>query len=86
MNTTRSMYVDELKRIYLGIYWCFILKLDWEPSSSKVTKSYSCRLPALGRFYGETKYFDAKVDQLNLESQNQAKNISVGLPSSPIKI
>ena len=26
-----------------------------------------------------------KVDQLNLESQNQAKNISVGLPSSPSK-
>ena len=26
------------------------------------------------------------MDQLNLESQNQAKNISVGLPSSPIKI
>ena len=27
-----------------------------------------------------------KVDPLNLESQNQAKNIPVGLPSSPIKI
>ena len=26
------------------------------------------------------------VDPLNLESQNQAKNIPVGLPSSPIKI
>ena len=26
-----------------------------------------------------------KVDILNLEFQNQAKNISVGLPSSPIK-
>ena len=30
--------------------------------------------------------FVIKVDSLNLESQNQAKNISVDLPSSPIKI
>ena len=30
--------------------------------------------------------FVIKVDPLNLESQNQVKNISVGLPSSPIKI
>ena len=27
-----------------------------------------------------------KVDPLNLESQNQAKNIPVSLPRSPIKI
>ena len=29
--------------------------LAWEPSSAKVTKSYSRRLPALERFYRETK-------------------------------
>ena len=54
--------------------------LSWEPSAANVTKSYSRRLPALERFYWETKF------SLNLESQNQAKNIPVGLPSSPIKI
>ena len=37
-----------------------------------------------GRFYREI--FDIKVDPLNLKSQNQAKNIPVVLPSSPIKI
>ena len=30
--------------------------------------------------------FAIKFDSLNLESQNQAKNISIGLPSSPIQI
>ena len=30
--------------------------------------------------------FAIKIDPLNLESQNQAKNILVGLPSSLIKI
>ena len=30
--------------------------------------------------------FAIKVDPLNLESQNQTKNIPVGLSSSPIKI
>jgi len=39
-------------------------------------------LPALKRFYRET----IKVNLLNLESLNQAQNIPVGLPSSPIKI
>ena len=30
--------------------------LTWEPSAAKVTKSYSRRLPALERFYRETKF------------------------------
>ena len=30
--------------------------------------------------------FVVNYDQLKLESQNQAKNIPMGLPSSPIKI
>ena len=30
--------------------------------------------------------FAIEVDPLNLESQNQVMNISVGLPTSPIKI
>ena len=40
--------------------------LAWEPSAVQVTKSFSRHLPALEQFYRE--------------SQNQAKNISVGLP------
>ena len=28
--------------------------LAWEPSTAKVTKGYSCRLPAIERFYRET--------------------------------
>ena len=59
--------------------------LAWEPSAAKVTKSYSRRLPALNDFTGKLK-FVIKVDQLNVESQNQAKDLPVGLPSSPIKI
>ena len=30
--------------------------LAWEPIAAQVTKSYSCRLPALERFYRETKF------------------------------
>ena len=72
MNKTRSLYVDEITRTYLGIYWCFILKLDWEPSFAKVTKSYSRRLPALERFYGETKF-------VMLKSTNLTKNLKTKL-------
>ena len=53
-----------------------IITLAWEPSAAKDTKIYSRRLPALERFYRETK-----VNPLNLGSQNQAKNIPVGLLS-----
>ena len=60
--------------------------LAWEPSAAQVTHSYFYRLPALKRFYWETKFSPINVDPPNLESQNQTKNISVGLPSSPIKI
>ena len=31
------------------------VKLAWEPSAAQVTYSYSHRLPALDRFYCETK-------------------------------
>jgi len=50
----------------------FIYMLAWEPSATQVTYNYSCRLPALRL--------------LNLESQNQAKNIPVALPRSPTKV
>ena len=43
------------------------------PALPKGTYSYSHRLPALGRKLG----VDPLTDPLNLESQNQAKNISV---------
>ena len=36
--------------------------------------------------YPHLNDFSVKVDTLNLEFQIQAKNIPVGLPSSPIKI
>ena len=32
------------------------IMLDWEPSVAKVTHSYLRHLPALGRFYRETKF------------------------------
>ena len=50
---------------------------------------YSKLLPPFTRTWtilSGNKIFAIKVDLLNLESQNQAKNISVGLPISPIKI
>ena len=60
--------------------------LAWEPSAANVTKNYSRRLPALKRFYRENKFSLLNSTYLNLEPQNQATNIPVGLPSSPIKI
>ena len=45
--------------------------LAWEPSSAKVIKSYSRRLPHLNDFTGKLN-FPYKIDPLNLESQNQA--------------
>jgi len=41
-------------------------------------------LAAIGRFYRETKFLLSM--STHLESQNQAKNISLALPSFPIKI
>ena len=38
-----------------------IIKLVWEPSVVKVTKSYSRRLPALERFYRETNFSPLKL-------------------------
>ena len=73
--------------MFAELYWPFqpSLILAWEHSVAKVTKSYSCRLPALERFYRETK-FDIWDYPLNLESQNQAKNIPVSrLPQSKIE-
>ena len=43
-------------------------ELAWEPSAALVTKSYSCRL-----------HWETKLSLFNLESQNQAKNVPVGL-------
>ena len=39
-------------RLCMFIY----IKLVWEPSAAQVTKSFSLRLPALERFYRETKF------------------------------
>ena len=43
-----------------------ILLLAWEPSAVQVTKSYSCHLPALKRFYRETKILLLKSTKLTL--------------------
>ena len=67
-------------------YKILALEYTWEPSAANITKSYSSRLAALERFDRETNFRYIKVDPLNLESQNEAKNMSVGLPSSLIKI
>ena len=74
-------------------------KQAWEPSAVHVTKNYPPPLPALNRFCRKTKFLLLKstleymtliiyiiYDLLNLESQNQAKNISMGLPSTLTKI
>ena len=62
-----------------------MLKFAWEPSVAQVTHSYSRCLPALCKFTGKQN-FAIKVDPLNLDSQNQTKNIPVVLPSSSMKI
>ena len=57
------------------------LLLAWELSVAKGTQSYFRRLPTLCRKLRFSLFFSFK-DPINLESQNQAKNIPVGLPSS----
>ena len=47
------------------------------------TNSESCNIQLTAL---KNKIFAIKFNPLNLESQNQAKNIPVVLPSSPIKI
>ena len=61
-------------------------RLAWKPSVTRGNHRYSRSLPALGRKLRFGLFFSIKVDPLNLESLNQAKNIPVGLPSSPITI
>ena len=54
-------------------------------SVAQATHNYARRLPAVGLKL--RLFFPIKVNPLNLESQNQFKNMSVILPSSsPIKI
>ena len=60
-------------------------KLAWEPSFPQVTHSYTRRLPALDRKLRFLLFFPIKVDPLNLDSENQLKNIPVVLPSSTNK-
>ena len=51
----------------LQVAWYAIkyILLSWEPRVAQVTYSYSCRLPALGRFYQEAKFSKKNVDPLN---------------------
>ena len=79
-------YSTSFQRFPLLPYDSILVKiyqiLGWEPGVAQGTNSYSCRLPALCQ---KLLFFPLTVDPLNWESQNQAKNIPVVLPSSPIK-
>jgi len=61
-------------------YYNFIYILAWEPSASQVTKSYSCRLPALERFYRETKFSLLKLTQSWLRISKPSWEHSRGSP------
>ena len=54
----------------------FIYILAWEPSAAQVTKSYSSRLPAPGRFYWKTKFS-------LLKSTHSVKNLKTKLKTFP---
>ena len=54
----------------------FYLKLGWEPSASHVAKNYSRRLPALERFYRESKFS-------LLKSTHSTKNLKTKLRTFP---
>ena len=51
--------------------------LAWEPSAAQVSHSYSRRLPALERFYRETKF-------LLLKSTHSTKNLKTKLRTFPL--
>ena len=60
-NTTLMPTKNSLNTTISCIGWWFmplksLLELACEPSAAQVTKSYSRRLPALERFYRETKF------------------------------
>ena len=62
-------------KIHCSISFSFIqsyIILAWEPSLAEVTHSNSRRLPALGRFYRETKFLQVK-NILVVNSISQSK-------------
>ena len=64
--------------------WSKFTLLAWEASVSQGFHSHTRRFPALGLKLWFYLFFPLKVDPLNLKSQNQAENIAVVLPNSPI--
>ena len=50
-----SYYIHTNKYQNKHYYFIYAL-LAWEPSAAKVTECYPRRLPALERFYRETKF------------------------------
>ena len=80
----RSVYFLLLcKIIHLSIYKL----LAWEPSVAQSTHSYSRRLPALfALFFTGKLTFRCKSRPTQLRISKPIINISVGLPSTPIKI
>ena len=73
--------------LYLPNVWAIQYKLGPERltrlgNSNELRLPVSHSLPAFGCNLPFNLYFPVKVDPLDLESQNQVKNISVVLPSS----
>ena len=61
-------------------------ELAWDPSAAQVTKKLLPPFTCTWTILPGNWIFATQVSLLNLESQNQAKSIPVGLPSSPTKI
>ena len=53
-----------------GVFYVIkTILLAWEPRVAQVTQSYSCRLPALGRFYRKTKFLLSIHSSLNIKTK-----------------
>ena len=74
-----SRYISQNQIIHFVLEYS---ELAWELGVVQVTHRYSSRLPALCR----KLRFQIFFHPLNLEIQNQAKNIPVALFGNPIKI
>ena len=61
----------------------FICILAWEPSTVKVTKTYSRRLPELGRFYRETNFLLLKSSQTWFRNSKSSLERSCWSPKFP---
>ena len=60
VSITEYKYTVNIGDNHIKITGQLYLKLAWEPSAAKVTKSYSRRIPEIKRFYRETKFSPLK--------------------------